>query len=148
MVYIRLTTFQVDKINASWPKIDFYDFCLYNDFAKQGVTRSCGKATNFRAQIFLGRYWAHGSTFKRSLLIIGEKFFFEPPYCTLYTVQCTLCFICPWGYNRLSKTINTTDWEGTHNVCTAHTGWVLQSSGDSVTNVPSLFNSDASGLGE
>ena len=33
-VYIRLTTFQVDKIKASWPKIDF---CLYKDFAKQGV---------------------------------------------------------------------------------------------------------------
>ena len=72
-VYIRLTTFQVDKIKASWPKIDF---CLYKDFAKQGVARSCGKATDFRTQIFLGCYWAHGSTFKRSLLIIGEKKFF------------------------------------------------------------------------
>ena len=76
MVYIRLTTFQVDKIKASRPKIDFYDYCLYKDFAKQGVARSCGKATDLRAQTFLGCYWAHGSTFKRSLLIIGEKKFF------------------------------------------------------------------------
>ena len=76
MVYIRLTTFQVHKIKASWPKIDFYDFCLYKDFAKQGMARSCGKATDFRAQIFLGCYWEHGSTFKWSLLIIGEKKFF------------------------------------------------------------------------
>ena len=53
-VYIRLTTFQVDKIKASWPKIDFYEFCLYKDLTKQGVARSCGKATDFRAQIFLG----------------------------------------------------------------------------------------------
>ena len=57
-------------------KIDFYDFCLYKDFEKQGVARNCGKATDFRGQIFLGCYWAHGSTFKRSLLIIGEKNFF------------------------------------------------------------------------
>ena len=68
--------FQVDKIKASWPKIDFYDFCLYKDIAKDGVARSCGKATDFRAQIFLGCYFAHGSTLKRSLLIIREKEFF------------------------------------------------------------------------
>ena len=55
-VYIPLTTFHVDKIKASWSKIDFYDFCLYKDFAKQGVVRSWSKVTDFRAQIFLGCY--------------------------------------------------------------------------------------------
>ena len=40
------------------------------------MARSCGKATDFRAQIFLGCYWVTGSIFKRSLLIIGEKKFF------------------------------------------------------------------------
>ena len=78
-IYIRLIKFQVDKIKASWPKIDFYDFCLNKDLAKQGVARSCGKATDFGAQIFLGCYWAHGSTFERSLLIIGEKNFLDHP---------------------------------------------------------------------
>ena len=64
------------KLKHHGQKSIFYDFCLYKDFAKQGVARSCGKATDFRAQIFLGCYWAHESTFKRSLLIIGEKKFF------------------------------------------------------------------------
>ena len=89
MVYIRLIIFQVDKIKASWPKIDFYDFCLYEDFAKQGVAESCGKATDFRVQIFLGCYWAHGSNFKRSFLIIGEKNFLNHPNEQLTTVMST-----------------------------------------------------------
>ena len=42
--------------------------------------------TNFRAQTFLGCYWAHGSTFKRSLLIIGEKKLFLNHPSVQYTV--------------------------------------------------------------
>ena len=35
-VFFQLTTFQVNKIKASWPKINFCDFCLQ----KMGVAQS------------------------------------------------------------------------------------------------------------
>ena len=38
----------------------------------------------FDLKFFLGSHWAHGSTFKQSLLIVGEKNFFEPPTVTVY----------------------------------------------------------------
>ena len=40
---------------------------------KQSVATCQDKMTDYRAKIFFGGYWAPGSTFKHSLVIIREK---------------------------------------------------------------------------
>ena len=94
-VCVRLTTFQVDGFGASWSGMDFCDFCLCRDFAGQGVARSCGGATDFRARVFLGCCWARGSAFKRGLLIVGErKFLLNHPRLYIYVYRIYIIYVC------------------------------------------------------